>query len=46
MKALARRFRADLSFTSGVAFGVVDIGPVPDDLIYDGPVNRDADIVQ
>lgn len=46
MKALARHFRADLSFTSGAAFGVVDIGPVPDDLIYGGPVNRDADIGQ
>lgn len=46
MKALARRFRADLNFTSGVAFGVIDIGPVPDDLIYGGPVNRDADIGQ
>jgi GNAT superfamily N-acetyltransferase len=43
MRALALRFRAELTFKAGEGFGTVDIGPVPDDLLYDGPINRDAD---
>lgn len=43
MKALALRFRASLAFESGETFGIVDIGPVPDDLLFGGSINRDAD---
>ncbi len=44
MRALALRFHATITFNAAEAFGTVDIGPVPDDLLYDGPINRDADV--
>lgn len=44
MKALARRFGADMAFSAGEAYGIIDINPVPDDLLFGGPVNRDADL--
>jgi hypothetical protein len=42
MRALARIFGAVLQFRAGETVGIVDIGPVPDDLLFDGPINRDA----
>lgn len=43
VRALALRLRAQLTFSASEAFGKVDIGPVPDDFLYDAPINRDAD---
>ena len=46
MRALALRFQATLVFEAGETFGLVDIGPVPDDLLFGGPINRDADLAR